>query len=576
MISRNCIVKGAHVAMIQLREAPSRTDPAEGEDLVRAPGPRAIAIIARPVVVRRGVPPRVGDGALARGHLAGGDEALDAAGQHGVAADLDLQPLVDLGPEREVPRRQDDGRAIGEQGVRVPRGVVGPRARRGVRARDGEGVEVVVPVAGDAADVRVREGLRPFHGPPRPLRLHERADGHGTRHGEVILERLVGTGGVLREALRERDGGRAGGQTPERARRDGAGVVVEPDEDLPRDVPLVIGRGRERGAGPAVVDEADDLDLEGVRLPVAEQRQERRDVDLVLADVEGLDAHDGPVQLRHHAARVDDGERPRHAGEVPVDEHLHLAERRVARVLAVRGREGERGALRHVAPPELLVPLPLDVDGEDGAVRVAREVGHGHRRRRRRVHELAGLAGGAEALRDGDDEVGRGPRAARGLGSRGQGLKEGRCQRRVQKARIRPVHDVLEVEDHGLWLLPEGVKGSHVLEPFPADAIACRLRRGRPPDLGVAEVHDARAVVLSSPHERREVDDYVVEGALGRRVLACCRACHVSTRTAGYGMLSFLAAQLNCDKIDSYESHEAVVCAYRQREPRSCSQRYAP
>lgn len=544
-ISRDGIVKGAHVAIIQLRGAPGSIYPGKGENLMRPSRPRTIAIIARPVVIRRGVAPRLRGDAPGPGRHAGGDEPLDAAGQHSVAADVDPQPLVDLGPEREVPLRQDLGRAVREQGIRVLRRVVLPRARRVVPAGDGEGVDVVVPVARDAADVRVREGLRPLHRPRRPLRLHERPDGHRARHGEVVLERLVGAGGVLREALRERDRGRPSGQTTDVARRDGAGVI-EPDEDLPSDIPLVVRGGRQRGGGPAVVDEADDLDLERVRLAVAEQRQERRDVDLVLADVEGLDAHDRPVQLRHHAARVDDGERPRHAGQVPVDEHLHLAERRVTRVLAVRGLEGARGALRHVAPPELLVALPLDVDGEDGAVRVAREVGHGDRRLLRGVHELAGLAGGAEALRDGDDEVGRGPGPRRGVArGRGRGPEEGRRERRVEEPRVRPVDDVLEVEDHRLRLLPERAEGRHVLEPLPADAVARRLRRGRPPHLRVAEVHDTRAVVLPSPHERREVDDYVVEGALWRHVLPCVAyvmSAHIHTR--GWSRGAIFATQL--------------------------------
>ncbi len=106
---------------------------------------------------------------------------------------------------------------------------------------------------------------------------------------------------------------------------------------------------------------------------VAQDWQPGRDVDLVLAEVEHVDAGDGAMQARHDAAREDDGEGPLHAGQLSVDVHLHLAERAEAGKLAGCLVEGERVALQHVAPPELLVGLTVGRHGEDGAVGVARE-----------------------------------------------------------------------------------------------------------------------------------------------------------------------------------------------------------
>lgn len=86
-----------------------------------------------------------------------------------------------------------------------------------------------------------------------------------------------------------------------------------------------------------IIIEARDPDREVMGIAVAEEGQEGRDVDLVFAQVEGVDAHDWSPETGDDAAGEDDGEGPDDAGEVVVDVKLDFAEGGVA----VEGRFGE-------------------------------------------------------------------------------------------------------------------------------------------------------------------------------------------------------------------------------------------
>lgn len=483
------------------------------EDLVGLPKAHTITVIGRPIVVGGAIAPGAERGA---GETSPGNESLETGGEDGAPPHLEVQALVQRRPERQVARRRVLRRAVAEE--RVP---VASRIRQAGAAslggpRDGERVQVPVAVRVDAARVGVVQRLRPRRRALPVLRPDLRAHGEAPRHRDVVLEGLVAARGVLRHGLRERDAGRRRGaarrRVPQGPGRDRVRVLVEPQEDLARHVPGAVRRRGEGGARGAVVVETDDLDRERVLVPVAEERQPRRDVDLLLPQVEGLDADDGAVEVRDHAPGVYHRVRPGHPRELAVDQDLHLPPGRVSGVRAVACLERVDGALGHVAPPELLVALALDVHGKHGAVHVPRQ-GDGVRSVLLRDRELAGLPRGARPLGNGDDQV-RWCLAGRSR------LEEGRRERRVEETGVDVVDDILQVEDDGLRLPPQRQEGRHVLLPDPADAVRSRLRRRGPPHLRVPQVHHPRPIVLSALHEHREIHDYVVKVTIGGNVVA--------------------------------------------------------
>ncbi|TKW53420.1 hypothetical protein CTA1_8832 [Colletotrichum tanaceti] len=516
-------------------------EPAEAEDLVRPSHARRDRLVGVAGVVGRAVPVRVDDAAdPSRTPLTRpiSPERLEARRVDGAALDVELETLVEPGPERQVALREGVHGGVAVQGVRegrlvvvvVPAGAFERRRRRRRRrgkrrrllARRRKGVDDAASVVVEAADVGVRQALVPGRRDASLLRLDPRGDGEAARHRDGVLDRLVEARRVAPDGLRELDLRVVVVVllAPHDARRDAVLVVVEPEEHLAGEVPPVLRRVGQPGAGLAVVDEPDDAELDGVFAAVAQQRQPRGDVDLVVAQVEGVDADDGPVQLGHDAAGEDDGERPVHARQAAVDEDLDLAERGVAREIAdVRLLfEGAGGGLRRVGPPELLLVLRLDGGGEDGAVRVAGEA-------QERGGVVCGVrpegpevAGRRRLLRHGEDEVG-GRAAPRPHGALEEGGREGG----VQEAGVGVVDLVLELEEQGLGLPPEREVGGDVLEPGPGDAARRGLGGGGGEEVDAAEERAAPAVELAAADLDGEVDDDVVEPgsgeARGRRVL---------------------------------------------------------
>lgn len=99
-------------------------------------------------------------------------------------------------------------------------------------------------------------------------------------------------------------------------------------------------------------------------------------------------------------------------------------------------------------------------------------------------------------------------------------LEEARRQGGVKETGVDVINNILQIEDDGLGLLPQGQEWGHVLEPDPADAGGVGLRRRGPPDLRVPQIHHARPVILPALHEHRKVDDHIVKIAIRGRVVA--------------------------------------------------------
>ena len=90
-----------------------------------------------------------------------------------------------------------------------------------------------------------------------------------------------------------------------------------------------------------------------VRLTVVEQAQERRDVEAVGRDVEGVDAGERPPKQGADAARVDGGEGVEGACKQPVHIKLYLA----VSAAGARARVGLEVLVGHVGVPELLAAV---------------------------------------------------------------------------------------------------------------------------------------------------------------------------------------------------------------------------
>mmetsp|Transcript_110601 Transcript_110601/g.352794 ORF Transcript_110601/g.352794 Transcript_110601/m.352794 type:complete len:214 (+) Transcript_110601:121-762(+) len=211
-------------------------------------------------------------------------------------------------------------------------------------------------------------------------------------------------------------------------------------------------------------------------LAVHQEWQERRELEPVRSEVQGVDASQGSPEEGLDAAGVDDGIGVHGARVQAVDVDLELPKRPPAVKASL----------------ELLAALARGVEVEEDPVRGPREHGQA------RVHP-AGSGDGeyGEGIRE-DDVAGQQsvhsspPRSSSGV--------EAEAHVQVQDARVDAVHDVRNGQRHVLRQLEQGQVLRQVSLDVPHDAPGCGLWRRSPEHLHAANPEGAKAVELAAPN----------------------------------------------------------------------------